>query len=218
MVTRIASNRAKLASWSRIRSPYALLHHVYSTYLNAFERNPRLRTEIRTPQGAFASTDPQTIEEVADEFGLGKGKKVLDFGGGKGLAAHGLACFGPQVTAVEISPHLHNIAVEMHGLMPRQVQKRVTLLLGDGLKIDFSKFDLIYFFFTHPSVPEDRTMDAREYLDGYYERFEDKLLRELKPGAKLVVYGGAPKHLYGRFSRLECEEFEVKFAVFSLPK
>jgi S-adenosylmethionine-dependent methyltransferase len=61
---------------------------------------------------------------------------VLDVGGGAGNQSFPLAMAGYEVTLLDLSPAMLDKARERLGRLPREVQRRVTLVEADGLNAD----------------------------------------------------------------------------------
>ncbi len=95
-----------------------------------------------------------------------KGKKFLDLGSGDGRIVIAASMRGLKSYGYEINPLL----VLISRFKIRQSNSKGTILLKDYWKEDFSKFDYVTVWGVPPMMG----------------RLEKKLLKELKPGAKVA--------------------------------
>jgi len=128
----------------------------------------------------------ESLRLFADWVGLAPGSKVLDLGSGLGGPARWLAADrGAHVTAVELSPKLHNTARELTNRLG--LGQRVRHVCADILDLEVSEsFDLVWLQHTDMHVPEKV---------GMYE----VAARALAEGGRVVWHdwlagpGGAPR-------------------------
>jgi hypothetical protein len=122
---------------------------------------------------ALRATDPQPGEQFVD-LGSGDGRWVFAAAGVMALEAYGY----------ELSAERHRLAEQglralaNEGVLDEQEQARVHLMHGDALEADISGADIItYYAAGYPSA------------EGMELRIEQKLLREGKRDARVIVYG-----------------------------
>lgn len=112
------------------------------------------------------------LERLNKFSNLKKGQNFLEVGCGDGRVSRYIAdkntdCF---ITGIEIAWPIYLFARAKLFLYP---QKNLRLTFGNALKIDFSKYDVIYFY---------------GLTKTFEEKIKPKLESELKPGAKFVSY------------------------------
>lgn len=112
-----------------------------------------------TQHGIYAESPLSSLSQF-EEFV--KGKKVLDLGAGKGFIVDKLLSMGANAWGIEIEKELFDEAIT-----PQR------MILGDFMTIDFSKWDVIYY-----------------YMNGCAKQAElfDKIAREFK--GYIIVYTG----------------------------
>ncbi len=117
-------------------------------------------------------SQPYIVALMTDLLEVGRGDKVLEVGTGSGYQAAVLAEMGAQVLTIEIIEPLGRAAAErLKGLGYRQVQVRV----GDG----------------YYGWPEEAPFDAI-IVTAAASHIPPPLVRQLKPGARMVIPVGAP--------------------------
>jgi len=121
---------------------------------------------------------PTSLDDVLDAFEseTRPGLRLLDLGSGDGRVVFLAALLGADATGVEWEESLHRLALEARERLADLVpKKRAHLKAGDFLREDFSKYDLLFYF-------ESGTFDAAAMFD--------KIRRELRPGARLLLAHG----------------------------
>jgi sarcosine/dimethylglycine N-methyltransferase len=111
-------------------------------------------------QWHYHGTD--AIRAAADHFGLGPASRVLDIGSGIGGPARFLAhTTGCHVTALELQPHLHEIAVDLTRRCG--LAERVTHLCGDALvhPLPDASFDAVVSWLAVLHIPDRPRLFAR---------------------------------------------------------
>jgi SAM-dependent methyltransferase len=121
---------------------------------------------------------PTSLDDVLDAFEseVRPGLRLLDLGSGDGRVVFLSAVLGADATGVEWEESLHRLALDARGRLSDLVPKgRAHLKAGDFLREDFTRYDLLFYF-------ESGTFDATALFD--------KIRRELRPGARLLVAHG----------------------------
>ena len=124
-------------------------------------------------QWHYHGTD--AIRAAADHFGLGPASRVLDIGSGIGGPARFLAStFGCHVTALELQPNLHEIAVDLTRRCG--LDERVTHLCGDALvhPLPEAAFDAVVSWLAVLHIPDRPRLFAR-------------MARTLRPGGGCYI-------------------------------
>jgi cyclopropane fatty-acyl-phospholipid synthase-like methyltransferase len=140
----------------------------------------------------------EAVRAAAERLGLGASSRVLDIGSGVGGPARYLAYhFGCQVTALELQPALHAIAVDL--TQRSGLDKRVTHICADALTYAYpdAAFDAVvsWLAFLHiPDRPRLCTRLARTLRAGGGCYIEDLCVRAPFSAADLrevrkVVFG-----------------------------
>jgi protein-L-isoaspartate O-methyltransferase/anti-sigma regulatory factor (Ser/Thr protein kinase) len=141
--------------------------------------------------GIFTSSKTPEVALVAKAF-LDKDKRALDLGSGTAKAVSVFSRYAGYVKGIEQDAALHAEGEAcIRDLSDRMDMSNVELKEGDYFNEDFSQYDLVYIFWPIYHRNVEREMKRR---------LEDKLVRELKPGALFVVNNPMPG---GPFSRLE---------------
>ncbi len=124
-------------------------------------------------QWHYHGTD--AIRAAADHFGLGPASRVLDIGSGIGGPARFLAhTTGCHVTALELQPHLHAVAVDLTRRCG--LRERVTHLCGDALvhPLPDATFDAVVSWLAVLHIPDRPRLFAR-------------MARTLRPGGGCFI-------------------------------
>jgi cyclopropane fatty-acyl-phospholipid synthase-like methyltransferase len=111
-------------------------------------------------QWHYHGTD--AIRAAAERLGLGPASRVLDIGSGIGGPARYLAySFGCHVTALELQPALHDIAVDL--TRRSGLDKGVTHICADALTYAFpdSAFDAVVSWLAFLHIPDRPRLCAR---------------------------------------------------------
>lgn len=130
--------------------------------------------------GYWGVTHLQDLHEVFQQIELQNHKEFLDLGSGDGRAVLLAALFGVKATGVEADDWLMNCALEMKRKLDLPHFDKVLFLKDDFMKMDLSKYDIMY---VNPDKP-------------FHRGLEQKLSRELT--GKLIVHGYEflPQSLY----------------------
>ncbi|NQT32797.1 MAG: hypothetical protein HQ594_03895, partial [Candidatus Omnitrophica bacterium] len=155
--------------------------------------------------GVFGVSSTTDLLKICERFLIDKpDARVLDLGHGTGKAAAIFSLYSHYVKGKEMRANLHDQAVTCisdfgdEGMLD---PSSIHLECGDFFKEDFSQYDLIYQYF-----PFDRWEEDTHRLRGkeMIRRLDEKLARELKPGAVFVLnHAGEPEDLDGKFPSLE---------------
>jgi SAM-dependent methyltransferase len=151
-------------------------------YYKVRETDGRLTAFRETEGGILASSSTDKLVAVADSLlSDGEDKKVLDAGSGTGKAVAVFSLYTKYAKGVEIDRGLLTQSLSsIADLDGKNVvdKKRIELIQADFWREeDFSRYDLIYLYWSY-SVRESRRMAGR---------LQQKILRELKPDALLVI-------------------------------
>ncbi|MGB2652090.1 MAG: hypothetical protein WBD00_07825 [Candidatus Omnitrophota bacterium] len=141
--------------------------------------------------GIFTSSKTPDIALVAKAF-LDEDKRALDLGSGTAKAVSIFSRYAGYVKGIEQDAPLHAEGEAcIRDLSDKMDMSNVELEEGNYFDEDFSQYDLVYIFWPLYHRNVEREMKRR---------LEDKLVRELKPGALFVINSPMPG---GPFSRLE---------------
>lgn len=136
------------------------------------EHDRSLRKNFRlivrdTEKGIWGPADLETCFELFKQIGLEKASSFIDLGSGDGRIVLVASLF-TKAAGIEIDEDLIKV-----GLRTRdKLGSKADLVKGDFFKVDLSQYDVL---FINPDT-------------GFYNGLEDKLLKEMKPGARLYVY------------------------------
>ena len=114
-----------------------------------------LKTEALVSKGLFY---PTRLEEIlpALRATLKPEMRFLDLGSGDGRVVFLAAHLGARATGIEFDPELHRIAKRARSRLSLLVDtRRAELLRGDFFAVDFSGYDLL-FYFGSGTFAEDR--------------------------------------------------------------
>ncbi len=122
-------------------------------------------------------------EEVVERLGAGEGIRMLDVATGSGNAALIAAVRGAQVTGVDITPKLLDVARERAA----EAGLKVKFVEGDAQELPFDdqSFDRVTSIFGAIFAPDQQRTAA-------------ELVRVCKPGGKIAVTAWTPEGLVGR--------------------
>lgn len=118
-----------------------------------------------TEKGIWGPANIGACFRLFKKIGLKGG--FIDLGSGDGRIVLVASLFG-SATGIEFSPGLVKVGEEIRD----KLGLKASFITGDFLKYDLSKYDVI---FINPDT-------------GFENGLEDKLLKEMKPGACLYVY------------------------------
>ena len=168
-------------------------------YYHTGEQTKTLTASKLTNTGSiFIASPTQEAALIAKSF-LDKDKRVLDLGSGNAKAAAIFSRYAGYVKGVEQDAVLHQEAEAcMRDLDDKLDMSNVELEKGDYFNEDFSQYDLIYIFWPlyHKSVERE-----------IKKKLEDKLARELKPGALFVINNPMPGGPFGRLEMVDDARF-----------
>lgn len=147
-------------------------------------RDPRrqidyLKSEAVVAKGLFY---PSLLDDLVPALraAVRPGARLLDLGSGDGRVVFLASLLGAHATGIEYDRALHRIAVDARGRLEGLIDpERADLRRGDFFKVDYSGYDVLYY-----------------YLSGAYaeRRLTLKIAVELRPDAVLLVLAGAPEH------------------------
>lgn len=112
------------------------------------------------------------IEKILDELKVKKGQVLYDLGCGDGRMVKLAAERGLEAYGYELSPTAY-----LHAVWNVRSLKNAKILYGDFYSVDYKDADIVYFFLTKHVISD----------------VENKILRKLKKGTKVVSYGNKLK-------------------------
>jgi predicted O-methyltransferase YrrM len=121
-----------------------------------------------TEKGIWGTTDAQDIYDFFVKIKLSKYKNFIDLGSGDGKVVLIASLFGVSATGIEFDRDLIRTAIKTKNKLKLQAK----FIKGDFLDYDLSKYDFVF-------INPDK---------GFEQGLEDKLLKEMNPKARLVVY------------------------------
>lgn len=136
----------------------------YDTYNKFVISNYRMLVHD-TEKGIWGPANMKTCFDLFKKIGLKGG--FVDLGSGDGRIVLVASLFG-SATGIEFSSGLVKVGEEIRD----KLKLKADFITGDFLKCDLSKYDVI---FINPDT-------------GFDKGLEDKLLKEMKPNARLFVY------------------------------
>ncbi|NQU96001.1 MAG: hypothetical protein HQ549_07245, partial [Candidatus Omnitrophica bacterium] len=158
-------------------------------YYRVREQDGRLTSTRQTEEGVFASSPTEQVVQVGEYFLKGrKNARALDCGSGTGKAVTLLSLYDSYVKGIEINLNLleqSTLCVDELNNQGIVDKDKIKLIHGTFWEENFSNYDLIYIYWPYSASESNRM--AR--------RLEQKLLRELRPDAVLVINCNAPKKL-----------------------
>jgi RNA polymerase sigma factor (sigma-70 family) len=147
--------------------------------------------DVPESDGIFLSSSTRIVLDVAKAFLTGK-ENVLDLGSGNGETVFKFSQFAKHVTGIELSPSLYEESKTCRLHLGKQIDLENTELMNkDFFDEDFSKYDVIYIFWPNYGNMKNFKVKAR---------LEEKLLKEMKPGAVFVINEVGN---IGRFTKLD---------------
>lgn len=154
--------------WGIIRvEKFRLLKQKYQEFYNSFYKKGSIPLGD-TEKGIWGAAITDHIYEFFTKINLEKYKTFIDLGSGDGKVVLIASLFGVKAAGIEFDKDLIEISIKIRdelGLSGDFIQ-------GDFLKQDLSKYDIIF-------INPDK---------GFAYKLENKLLKEMKPNAKLFVY------------------------------
>lgn len=117
----------------------------------------------------YFETTRYRVTAMVHLSGLKSGEKVADLGSGDGRISEAFGKLGAVVTGFELNPKLAEISKT--SILEQKLNDNITILEQDFWDADLSPFDVIAVY----PMP-----DIMRHL-------EEKLLKELKPGARVLT-------------------------------
>ncbi len=139
----------------------------YDDFYQSFYAKGR-PTVSDTKKGIWGPAGTQDVYEFFVKIKLEKYKNFIDLGSGDGKVVLIASLFGVNAAGIEIDKELVEIGVKIRD----ELGLKAEFIEGDFLKKDLSKYEIIF-------INPDK---------GFGYGAEDKLLREMKEGARLFVY------------------------------
>ncbi len=145
----------------------------FNSIKQAFQASDReLKESFRfvvrdTAKGIWGPSDLDVVFGLFQKIGLQRAKSFLDIGCGDGRVVLVASLF-TEAAGIEIDADLVNKGNEIS----RRLKLNAKLLCGDFFAHDFSRYDML---FVNPDT-------------GFYNGLEDKLLKEMRHDAVLLVY------------------------------
>ncbi|MFA5199584.1 MAG: ROK family protein, partial [Candidatus Omnitrophota bacterium] len=157
------------------------------SYIDIYYKRRILLQELTryrsTKSGAFALTPASVIRWINGSILSGK-ERIIDLGSGNAYAAALFAQNAARVTAIEIDRLLHQEGTACVADLVQAgkiTEGKLTLINGDFFAEDFCDYDFIYIYWPF----EGKRKGKKE--EELRKRLEEKLLREMKPGAIFAV-------------------------------
>ncbi len=139
-------------------------------------------------------TPVRVVQKVVRLIAPSSKSRILDVGSGPGkfCSIAALTSRG-NYTGVERKPALHRVAVESSVKLGAS---RATFILGDALDLDWSEFDVLYFFNPFEELIWHRVLKGPSVADQRIKAWEDHVrsarrkLCELPVGRRVVLFHG----------------------------
>lgn len=116
----------------------------------------------------YVGTSPSRVKTMVEMAGVHPGERAADIGSGDGRVVIALAQAGADASGFELNPVL--VWLSRRAIRRAGLSGRARVRTADFWDIDFSGFDIV-------------TVYGISYI---MARLEKKLLKELKPGARVV--------------------------------
>ena len=120
-----------------------------------------------TEKGIWGPANLENCFKLFKKIKLAKARNFIDLGSGDGRVVLVASLFTKAV-GIEFNKELTEIGIEMRD----KLKLEADLICGDFLEHDLSRYDVL---FINPD-------------NGFHKGLEDKLLREMRPDARLYVY------------------------------
>ena len=143
---------------------FNLIKQEYDNFYKSLLRQGKVPVRD-TEKGIWGTAIADNVFNFFKKIRLSKYKKFIDLGSGDGKVVL-IASLFTDATGIEFDKELHKKALEIKN----KLKLRAKFIKGDYLKVDLSKYDIIF-------INPDK---------GFHKGVEDKLLKELK--GKLFVY------------------------------
>ncbi len=121
--------------------------------------------EINIP---FVTTSSEHVKTIIELANITQGQKIIDLGSGDGRMVIAFAKAGGNVDGFEFKPHLAEKS--RRRITDAKLQETATIYEKSFWDVDLSSYDIIYIY----------------GMQSIMERLEEKLFRELHPGAKFI--------------------------------
>ena len=129
------------------------------------------QTQLRTPDVIYVPTPPEVVAEMLRVADVKKGDVVYDLGCGDGrIVITAAQKYGVRGVGIDIDPQ--RIAEANENARKAGVTDRVRFINGDLFEADISEATVVTLYL----------------LDSLNEKLRPKLLRELKPGTRIVSH------------------------------
>lgn len=116
----------------------------------------------------FARTKDETAQKMLRLSGVKAGENVLDLGSGDGSLLIAIAKTGAKAVGYEINPML--VKRSKKNIQKAGLQNQASVHLKNFWSVDLSQFDVVFVY----------------GISHMMKRLEEKLQKELKPGARVV--------------------------------
>ncbi|MFC1801535.1 class I SAM-dependent methyltransferase [Nanoarchaeota archaeon] len=120
-----------------------------------------------TAKGIWGPANLEICYKLFKKIGLSKVGSFLDLGSGDGRVVLVASLF-TEATGIEFDKDLVDMGIKIRD----KLGLKADLIKGDFFEYDFSKYDVI---FINPD-------------NGFHKGLEDKLLKEMRPDARLYLY------------------------------
>jgi len=196
------SSEVPIGDSSSLQSLEGFYEDEVESYLQDELRFSRMRK-----MGLYFPSSIQDAYKTFKSLGVDGSTKVVDLGSGDGRIVYTAALLGAQATGIEFDPILAGIGEPENGWIRKSLPdivdfSRIRILQKDFLEEDLSQYDVIFYYYNSSS-------------DDGQERLKEKLLREMHPDAKLVVYGSINQDHFSQLSRLNNDEFPDGIRVYT---
>lgn len=125
-------------------------------------------TVADTEKGIWGPAGTQDVYDFFVKINLQRFKNFIDLGSGDGKVVLIASLFGVEAVGIEFDKELVEIGIKIRD----ELGLKAGFIQGDFLKHDLSRYDFIF-------INPDK---------GFEYGLEDKLLKEMRPDARLFVY------------------------------
>ncbi|MBW2981989.1 methyltransferase domain-containing protein [Candidatus Woesearchaeota archaeon] len=154
--------------WDIIRvKKFQLLKQRYEEFYNSFYERGSLPVGD-TEKGIWGAAVTDHIFEFFKKIKLQNYKTFIDLGSGDGKVVLIASLFGVKAVGIEFDSDLIETSVKIRN----ELGLSADFIQGDFLKQDLSSYDIIF-------INPDKSFELK---------LENKLLKEMKPSARLFVY------------------------------
>lgn len=132
---------------------------------------PQAAAPTKRPDVIYVPTQPEVVDAMLKLAKVSKGEVVYDLGCGDGrIVVAAARDFGATGIGIDIDPQ--RIAEANENVKTNKVQDKVKILQQDLFETDFSKANVVTLYL----------------LQSLNEKLKPKLLKELKPGSRIVSH------------------------------